>query len=125
MKHRQSELRESCRRLDAFALLADKAGRPDDAAALRVGSDVCGLCADHFGLSDSPIRRSEDRADAARARSHLAGLMTPAQADAANAECCPYTLEGVCPDCQVFRGTFTVQGGRRVYVCLTKWTSRR
>jgi hypothetical protein len=122
MTHTLDSLRAASRRLSAFRELAAKSGRADDAQALAVGADVCGLFADNFGTSASPASRAEEPADAARARARLAGTMVAIAEPVGGQECCPYTREGLCPSCTVFHGAFTIDGSSRRFVCLSKWT---
>lgn len=122
MAYTQKELRAASAALAEFSARAAGAGRAEDADRLLTGADVCGLCADNFGTSASEIRRAEDPADAFRARQALAMTMTPASTRSADPECCPYTHEGICSACGVFRVQFHINGSPRHFVCLTLWS---
>lgn len=126
MKHKQEELRTVYARLDAFRALAEKAGRADDARVLAVAADLVGICIERFGLADSPVRGREDEASAMRTRLALVAGMRPAPAEGPAPECCPYSDMGcICSSCGMYTApAFTVQGGTRRYLCLTKYSMR-
>ena len=107
-------------KLAAFAALAAKSGRAEDAAALTAGAEACATAAERFATGNPLVR--EDAADAERVRaSFFDGCREVPGADP-SAEACPWSLMAVCIGCG-WKDKQWIFSGRR-YECLTAHACR-
>ena len=103
-------------KLRGYARVATAAGRADDARALEIAVGA---------LDDLAVRAIP----AAERQEHGRFIPQgePVEGRGAPADCCPWTHEGVCPQCRIRRDTpfSAAKHPGKVFICLTYWGYRR